>query len=146
MSIQIENQVADEPKSIEHAMQMMGHLRDEITAIKNQLDDFSKRQVMSRRAWSIWKSKAIIAKRHKELALHRLSVWIDLKKAGTKPVPGSSLEIGRVLKLASKHYGVLMNVLIAAEDYVNSPSESEDDVLLVVLEQSIAKAREIIAL
>lgn len=146
MSTQIENQAADEPQSIEHAKQMMDQLRDEITAIKNQLDDPGKRQVMGDMAWSTWKGKAIIAKRHKELALHRLSVWINSKKAEIKPVPGSSLEMGRALKLASKHYGVLMGVLIAAEEYVNSPSESDDDVLFEVLEQSIIKARELIVL
>lgn len=146
MSSQSENLETYEPQTVAQAEQMVLHLQDEITAIQNQLSDPQRRDSTDTEDYNDWRQRAEMAKRHKKSAVRHLSVWIRQKRQEAKENDTSfhHMTIGRALKLGAKQYGRLIEVLIAAENYIDSPSEDQDEALIEELAAKVARAREIV--
>jgi hypothetical protein len=145
MSPQNGNLETYEPQSLEQAEGMILHLRDEITQIQNQLTDPERRNSMAEDEYASWSHRANAAARHKKGMINRLSVWCNQqKRRDGNPSSLDHITVGRSLKLASKQYGRLIEVMLAAEEYINSPGEEDDEQLLATLAEKVMLAREIV--
>lgn len=134
-----------EPKSIEEAEEMRQDLQDSIRRIQNQLDDPERKNSMEKREYGNWHQRAQMSVRHKKGDVQRLSVLIDQMKRRMYEEDSTSnyVTVGRSLKSAAKQYGRLIEVLLAAEDYINSSSEAADETLLTILVEKVRRAREL---
>lgn len=145
MSVQPKTPGTDEPRSIEHAEKMISALQTEIVNVRNQLDDPTRRNSMDSKDYTSWRGKAMSALRYKKQQVTDLTKWcVQKRRRDHNPHVLDHVTVGMSLKLATKQYGRLVAVLFAAEAYINSSSEADDQHLWDELVMKVAAAREII--
>lgn len=144
--IRHEDPIFHEPQTDAEARHIILRLKNDIARIQAQLSQPERRAAMDEKEYADWSRRALMALGHRKDELRRVERWQEEEKKESRGVYPHHSAIGTLLLLAAKQYGRLLNVLIAAEHFINSPSEEEDERLFWILAQSVADAREIIGI
>ena len=138
-----------EPANFDDAIHMLNVLKDEIAGISLQLNDPTRKDTMGEE-YKSWRKRAETA-----LRLHKNAVRVTdakLKELRRKEENRRQAEkrahlpncarIGQALKEASMQYGLLINVYLAARNYVHTVDESESEIRLQQLIEIVKVAEE----
>lgn len=144
--IRHEDPIFREPRTDAEARHIILRLKADIKRIQGQLSDPERREAMGEERYADWSRRARMALGHRKDELRQVESWQEQQKREAREAYPGHIAMVTVLLLAAKQYGRLLEVLIAAEHFIHSPDEKEDERLFGVLVESVEDAREIIGL